>query len=224
MLCCAAGDAMLTACLWKFGIAPTSPDPLWHPDGLSLFDASSSLLPDPASKSSIPIKVSRYLGNVLASVAGFCNTLCQVSSLSAFAAECAAPSMSVLLPLFVSRKEGLARNAGCLLPVWITSLLTGWTNALHLSYSPESDSSPAFLLSKLSFHAARTIDVPATGFVHSSLCTRTLHIRLEEFLIFERLAAGDGQCGIPAPGWRSARRCQCQCGCSTAHRAPAHRC
>ena len=55
-LCCAAGDAMLTACLWKFGIAPTSPDPLWHPDGLSIFDASSSLLPDPTSKSSIPIK------------------------------------------------------------------------------------------------------------------------------------------------------------------------
>jgi len=72
---------MLTACLWKFGVAPTSPDPLWHPDGLSLFDASSALLPDPISKKSIPIKVSRYLGNVLASVAGFCNALCQVSLL-----------------------------------------------------------------------------------------------------------------------------------------------
>ena len=72
---------MLTACLWKFGVAPTSPDPLWHPDGLSLFDASSALLPDPISKKSIPVKVSRYLGNVLASVAGFCNALCQVTLL-----------------------------------------------------------------------------------------------------------------------------------------------
>ena len=70
---------MLTTCLWTLGIAPTSPDPLWHPDGLSMFDASSSLLPDPISSKSIPIKVSRYLGNVLGSVAGFCNALCKVS-------------------------------------------------------------------------------------------------------------------------------------------------
>ena len=72
---------MLTICLWKFGIAPTSPDPLWHPDGLSLFDASSILLPDPISAGphqSIPIKVSRHLGNLLASLGGICNALCQV--------------------------------------------------------------------------------------------------------------------------------------------------
>ncbi len=89
---------MLTACLWRFGIAPTSPDPLWHPDGLSLFDASSSLLPDPVSKSSIPIKVSRYLGNVLASMAGFCNTLCKVGSLFTFAftlSVCASAAVNV---------------------------------------------------------------------------------------------------------------------------------
>ena len=72
---------MLTICLWKFGIAPTSPDPLWHPDGLSLFDASSALLPDPISAGpdqSIPIKVSRHMGNLLASLGGICNALCQV--------------------------------------------------------------------------------------------------------------------------------------------------
>ena len=74
----AGGDAFLTACLWKFGIAPTSPDPLWHPDGLSLFDATSALLPDPISQRSIPIKVSRHVGNLLASTVGFCNALCQV--------------------------------------------------------------------------------------------------------------------------------------------------
>lgn len=68
----------MTVCLWKFGIAPTSPAPLWHPDGLSLFDASSALLPDPISQQSIPIKVSRYAGNLLASIAGFCNALCKV--------------------------------------------------------------------------------------------------------------------------------------------------
>ncbi len=89
---------MLTACLWKFGIAPTSPDPLWHPDGLSIFDASSSLLPDPASKSSIPIKVSRYLGNVLASIAGFCNALCKVGSLSAVAPQGAKPGIFTDVP------------------------------------------------------------------------------------------------------------------------------
>ncbi|CAK0783338.1 hypothetical protein CVIRNUC_006537 [Coccomyxa viridis] len=71
-------DAFLTACLWKLGIAPTSPDPLWHPDGLSLFDATSALLPDPISQHSIPIKVSRHVGNLLASIVGFCNALCQL--------------------------------------------------------------------------------------------------------------------------------------------------
>ena len=77
----AGGDSMLTICLWKFGFAPTSPDPLWHPDGLSLFDASSTQLSDPISAGpdqSIPIKVSRHLGNLLASLGGICNALCQV--------------------------------------------------------------------------------------------------------------------------------------------------
>ena len=76
----AGGDAFLTACLWKFGIALTSPNLLWHPDGLSLFDATSALLPDPISQHSIPVKVSRHVGNLLASIAGFCNALCEVGS------------------------------------------------------------------------------------------------------------------------------------------------
>ena len=73
---------MVTACLWRAAnIAPTSPDPLWHPDGLTLFDASSPLLPDPISKKAIPIKVSRHLGNLLSAAVGSCKGLCQVRQL-----------------------------------------------------------------------------------------------------------------------------------------------
>jgi hypothetical protein len=78
------GDAMLTACVWEAaGIAPTAPDPLWHPDALSAFDASSPLLPDPSDGSrragrGVPVKVSRALGNLLSAAVSACNTLCQV--------------------------------------------------------------------------------------------------------------------------------------------------
>ena len=80
----AGGDAFLTACLWEVAnVAPTAPDPLWHPDGLSAFDASSALLPDPIDGSrlagrGVPVKVSRALGNLLSAAAGTCGRLCQV--------------------------------------------------------------------------------------------------------------------------------------------------
>ena len=75
---------MLTACLWEGAdMAPTSPDPLWHPDAMSAFDASSPLLPDPVDGSAragkgIPVKLSHALGNLLSAAAGTCNALCQV--------------------------------------------------------------------------------------------------------------------------------------------------
>ncbi len=73
---------MATACLWRVAdIAATSPDPLWHPDGLTLFDASSVMLPDPTNARSIPVKVSRHLGNLLSAAVGSCRGLCQVSFL-----------------------------------------------------------------------------------------------------------------------------------------------
>ena len=78
------GDAMLTACLWEVaGAAPTAPKPLWPPDALSAFDASSPLLPDPFDGSrragrGVPVKVSRALGNLLSAAVGACNALCQV--------------------------------------------------------------------------------------------------------------------------------------------------
>ena len=80
----AGGDAFLTACLWEAAdVAMTTPDPLWHPDGLSAFDASSPLLPDPIDGSrhagrGVPVKVSRALGNALAAAAGACGRLCRV--------------------------------------------------------------------------------------------------------------------------------------------------
>lgn len=86
---------MLTACLWEVAdVAPTSPDPLWHPDALSAFDASSPLLPDPIDGSvragkGIPVKLSRALGNLLSAAAGTCKALCQV------ALACCAPPVSV---------------------------------------------------------------------------------------------------------------------------------
>lgn len=70
---------MVTACLWRVAdIAAASPDPLWHPDGLTLFDASSVMLPDPINARSIPVKVSRHLGNLMSAAAGSCQGLCQV--------------------------------------------------------------------------------------------------------------------------------------------------
>lgn len=69
---------MVTACLWRaVDIAATSPDPLWHPDGLTMFDATSPMLPDPINKRSIPTKVSRHLGNLMSAALGSCRGLCQ---------------------------------------------------------------------------------------------------------------------------------------------------
>ena len=117
---------MLTACLWKFGVAPTSPDPLWHPDALSHFDASSALIPDPVSKSSVPIKVSRYLGNVLAKVAGFCNALCKVGSVPGFAPVWAAPGhycMRRTKALISVMQRRPARGARFPFSCWTATLL-----------------------------------------------------------------------------------------------------
>ncbi|BDA47330.1 hypothetical protein COCOBI_10-1760 [Coccomyxa sp. Obi] len=76
---CVGADAMATACLWRVAdIAATSPDPLWHPDGLTLFDASSVMLPDPTNAASIPVKVSRHLGNLMSAAVGSCRGLCQL--------------------------------------------------------------------------------------------------------------------------------------------------
>ena len=80
----AAADAMLTICLWeRADLAMTHPDPLWHPDGVTMFDPTLriSSLPDAdlRARDGVPPKLSRALGNLLSAAAGTCDALCQVS-------------------------------------------------------------------------------------------------------------------------------------------------
>ena len=52
----------------------TSPDPLWHPHGLSMFDPSP---PGPQCDDDILPKAAHTLGNLLSAAAGTCRGLCQ---------------------------------------------------------------------------------------------------------------------------------------------------
>ena len=69
------GDAFLSQCLWEHGFAHTTPDPLWHPQKMSMFDPSPpGLNPDDY----IIWKATHVLGNMLQKAAGVCSGLCQV--------------------------------------------------------------------------------------------------------------------------------------------------
>jgi len=80
----AGGDSFLTICLWELGFAHTTPDPLWHPAGLQMFDPSpSELNPDDF----IVWKASHILGNMLQEAAGVCRGLCRVRFLPSWIAR-----------------------------------------------------------------------------------------------------------------------------------------
>ena len=55
----------------------TSPDPLWHPYGLTMFDPSP---PGPQTDDDILPKAAHSLGNLLSAAAGTCCGLCQVGT------------------------------------------------------------------------------------------------------------------------------------------------
>ena len=74
--CCPGGDAFLSQCLWEQGFAHTTPDPIWHPQKLQMFDPSpAGLNPDDF----IIWKASHILGNMLQKAAGVCEGLCKVA-------------------------------------------------------------------------------------------------------------------------------------------------
>jgi hypothetical protein len=58
------------------GVAVTDPNPLYHPDRLTMFDPNP---PPTLDKSHIPSKVDRVLGNLLRALAGVCDGLCPVT-------------------------------------------------------------------------------------------------------------------------------------------------
>ena len=71
----AGGDAFLTDCLWEQGFGHTTPDPLWHPAGLQMFDPS----PPPLNPDDFILpKAAHVMGNLLQQAAGVCRGLCQV--------------------------------------------------------------------------------------------------------------------------------------------------
>ena len=73
--CSAGGDAFLTTCLWKHGFGITDLDPLWHPQGLTMFDPS----PPPLNPDDFIVqKAAHVLGNLLRAAAGTCVGLCEV--------------------------------------------------------------------------------------------------------------------------------------------------
>ena len=75
----AGGDAFLTDCLWEQGFGHTTPDPLWHPAGLQMFDPS----PPPLNPDDFILpKAAHVMGNLLQQAAGVCRGLCQVPSYS----------------------------------------------------------------------------------------------------------------------------------------------
>ena len=77
MFCATGADSLLTICFWKMGIAMTDPDPLWHPEGMTMFDP----VPHPydADEHTLP-RAAHALGNLLRHSAGACSGLCEVRS------------------------------------------------------------------------------------------------------------------------------------------------
>lgn len=58
------------------GVAVTDPDPLYHAEGLTMFDPT----PEPYDpESHTLIKAARFLGNLMRSSQGLCTDLCKVS-------------------------------------------------------------------------------------------------------------------------------------------------
>lgn len=60
------------------GIGLTDPNPLYHPDRLTMFDPSP---PPTLDKSEIPSKVLRVVENLLRALGDVCDSLCQVYTL-----------------------------------------------------------------------------------------------------------------------------------------------
>ena len=59
------------------GVGLTDPDPLYHPEGLTMFDP----VPSPYSPDDYIVqKAAHTLGNFLRSAAGLCTGLCQVNT------------------------------------------------------------------------------------------------------------------------------------------------
>lgn len=178
---------MLTACLWKFGFAPTSPDPLWHPDGLSLFDASSALLPDPVSKRSISIKVSRYLGNLLASLAGFCNALCKAGALFAFRPKMGSTCNTRACAIRDCQVGNVCKGRRVPQPHTDSRPAANCTRTLQHLCSPRSTA-----VMRLCCHDRSMCSYELTdGCVHESTCRHTPLLKLKAKLITEHPAAGD---------------------------------
>lgn len=65
-----------TSCVLQLGYAMTDPDPLYHPEGMAIFDP----IPAPYGVDEhILHKASRFLGNLLRLSTGFCSGLCEVN-------------------------------------------------------------------------------------------------------------------------------------------------
>ncbi|KAK9807756.1 hypothetical protein WJX72_008195 [[Myrmecia] bisecta] len=69
------GDAYITVCLWEAGYAITDPDPLYHPEGLPMFDpARPNVLHDEDFRG----KIDRLVKHLLQAAIGSCKGLCKL--------------------------------------------------------------------------------------------------------------------------------------------------
>ena len=126
----------------------TSPDPLWHPQGLTMFDPSP---PGPQCDDDILPKAAHTLGNLLSAAAGTCRGLCQVNTpcpiqlpsapcaLASSALRCTLAALSSLAYCMVERLED--RKAAASL-----TLLIRLAFAWHRPFSPTTRLSMQLLL------------------------------------------------------------------------------